>query len=56
MKVVRKNKTQDMDMELINKYSRRELSEDEVYTFTMVAADDQRLDRSGKKGVCVYWK
>lgn len=44
VKVVRKNKTQDMDMELINKYSRRELNEDEVYTFTMVAADDQ-IDR-----------
>lgn len=32
------------DMELINSFAVKELSEDEVYTFTMVAADDQ-IDR-----------
>lgn len=44
METVTKTVTTDKDMELINKFSRRELSADEVYTFSVVAADDQ-LDR-----------
>lgn len=37
-------KTEDSDMELINKYTRRELSPEEVYTFSITLCDNE-IDR-----------
>ncbi|MGN1126094.1 MAG: hypothetical protein ACI4RI_01505, partial [Ruminococcus sp.] len=42
--VVKSGENTDMDMKLINEYSRRTLSKDEVYTFSVVLCDND-IDR-----------
>ena len=42
--IVKSGDSTDMDMNLINEYSRRTLTKDEVYTFSVVLCDND-IDR-----------
>ena len=52
--IVKSEDSTDMDMKLINEYSRRTLTKDEVYTFSVVLCDND-IDRDFESCSALYF-